>query len=296
MNNIIGHTKEKQKLKMLFDKGSVPHGFVFLGPDGVGKRTVARWYLKMINCESSQEKPCFKCSSCTEIEEGVHCDILEIFPEKKQIEVEQIEVVREKVAYRGLKANYKGIIIDSAHLMNSHSQNALLKTLEEPTKNTVIILVTESPNALFETTLSRTVQIEFNFATKKEMKEAGLEEEIIELSMNRPGRALKYLENKDAKKKAESIFKIAKKIDAEHLVYRFSEVKKLTKEGTEEDVQLFIEYFLQSARENLIDKINRKESTAMLAKIIKEMEEVVFLKSKTNASLQLMIEKTLILN
>jgi DNA polymerase III subunit delta' len=189
---IIGHQKQREKLTALFKKNSIPHALLFSGPESVGKRFTALWFLKMINCKE-EDAPCCKCRNCYETEENIHPDIFQVNQEEKEIKIKQIQEITEKMGYKGVKADFKGVVIDDAHLMNHSAQNSLLKTLEEPNSNTVIILVTSYPYVLLPTILSRVFEIKFYFASNKEIAEAIKNKEIADFSLGRPGKAIQYL-------------------------------------------------------------------------------------------------------
>lgn len=291
---IIGHQKQIEKLRSLINKKEVPHALLFTGPSSVGKKVVARWFLKAVNCLDYNKNPCDNCTSCNEINENTHCDILEISPIEEKIDMEQIEVLRERVSYKPLKANFKGIIIDNAHLMNFYAQNAALKTIEEPTSNTVIFLITEYPQLLFETIISRCLQLKFSFVPESEIQNSIKNKEAVNLSMGRPGKAVIYSKDeeeitkaKDNKEKTESIMK-------KSFAHQSSELKKMIKDEKGDSVNDFLNYFLYIKRASLIEKVRKGEDVTNDTEMIKKIEEAVYLKSKTNANLQLIIERALI--
>ncbi len=291
---IIGHQKEIAKLSSLINKKDIPHAILFTGPEGVGKKVVARWFLKVVNCLEKKSNPCEKCASCNEINDGVHCDILEISPLNRKIEMEQIEVLRERVSYRPLKANYKGIIVDDAHLMNSYAQNAMLKTLEEPTPSTIIFLITEYPQLLFDTIISRCFQLKFSFVLKKDILGIIKDEEMAELAMGRPGKAVNYSKNKEEVLVAKKAKKRAEDIMRGTFGYQSSELKKMIKEEGGDGVDDLLNYLLYTKRNLMLDKVKQGKEIEDDMEVLKKLEETVFLKTKTNASLQLIIERALI--
>ncbi len=291
---IIGHQKQIQKLRSLINKKEVPHALLFTGPASIGKKAVARWFLKAVNCTDYNKEPCDSCVSCSEINDGVHYDMLEILPTEEKIEMEQIELLRERVSYRPLKASYKGIIIDDAHLMNFYAQNAALKTLEEPTSNTVIFLITEYPQLLFNTILSRCLQLKFSFVLENDIVKAIKDKEAVELAMGRPGKAIVYSKDKEEAVKAKDNKKRAENIMKGSFSYQFSELKKMIKDENGVAVTDFLNYFLYMKRALMIDKIKKGEDVRDDVEMIRKMEEAVYYKSKTNANLQLVIERALI--
>ncbi len=287
---IIGHKKQQKALSTFFEKKKIPHAFLFSGPRKVGKKTVALWFLRMINC-NEKNAPCEKCRSCYEIKEGIHPDIINVYADEKEIQLNQVEQLIEKVSMRGFKSFYKGVLIDDAHLMNTQSQNAILKTLEEPSENTVLILVTEYPNMLLSTITSRVLQMKFSSVSEKEIMEFTGDATSTSLSLGKPGKALDYLNFPEIREKEEKTREEMSRLAREDLSYRFAVAKNLSKEKNMEEI---IRSWIACTREEMRKKMKRKEKTDSLRKILKEMEEIVFLSSKTNINKQLALEKIMI--
>lgn len=287
---IIGHQKQQEKLTALFKKNSIPHALLFSGPESVGKKFTAIWFLKMINCKE-KNAPCCKCRSCYEIEENIHPDIFQIAQEEKEIKIKQIQEVAEKIGYKGVKADFKGVVIDDAHLMNHSSQNSLLKTLEEPTANTVIILVTSYPHVLLPTILSRVFEIKFSLVGEKEVASALGDEGIARLSLGRPGRAVRYL---NSPKQLEEACKIKKEIEEmleNDFSLRIAKIKKITEDGKGEE---FLNNLLEILKEKLISGVEEKKDVESYIAVLKETEEAIFLSTKTNINMRLILEKIII--
>ncbi len=292
---IIGHQGQIEKLRSLINKKDIPHAFLFTGPEGVGKRTVAKWFFKALNCLNSNP-PCDECVSCNEINDGISYDMLEVAPLKKTIEIAQIDLVKERVSYRPLKANYKGIIIDSAHLMKTYTQDALLVTLEEPTKNTVIFLVTEYPQLLANTIISRCFEIKFSSVPQKDIIKVVKDKEIVELAMGRPGRAVSFSSNKSEMIRVKSIKKQAEDVVKGDFVYQSSALKKIVKDEEERNVTDFLNHLLSTKRALVLQKLKKNEDVTRDVESIKKTEEVILLAAKTNTNLQLAVERALIIN
>lgn len=94
--NLIGNDHIKEKINKIVQTNTVAHSYMFLGPSGIGKRLFAREFAKMILCERDTNKPCNKCKSCIEIENGNNPDLIEIAPQKDSIKIEKIREVRRK--------------------------------------------------------------------------------------------------------------------------------------------------------------------------------------------------------
>ncbi len=165
----------------------VAHAYLFCGPRGTGKTTVARLIAKAINCES-EIKPCGKCQSCLEIQEGSHPDIVEIDAASNN-GVDEIRDLIEKVKYSPIKAKYKVYIIDEVHMLTTNAFNALLKTLEDPPTHVKFILATTESHKVLPTIISRCQRFDFTKVDNKSLVER-LEEVLkIENITYQPGLA-----------------------------------------------------------------------------------------------------------
>ncbi len=133
----------------------VGHAYLFAGPKGSGKTSLARIFAKGLNCENGPTPvPCMQCQKCLTITNGTNLDVIEIDAASNR-GIEEIRDLREKVKYVSVSSKYKVYIIDEVHMLTSFAFNALLKTLEEPPENVVFILATTVPEKLPATILSR---------------------------------------------------------------------------------------------------------------------------------------------
>ena len=139
------------------------HAYVFLGSEGVGKRTVALSLAKAVHCLEMAQDFCGRCVNCVRIESHNHPDVRLVgpLPGKKDISIEQVRALERELNYRAFSNRKKIAIIDPAPLMNFSAQNALLKTLEEPPAGAILILISTSAGGLLPTLLSRCLRLSF---------------------------------------------------------------------------------------------------------------------------------------
>jgi DNA polymerase III subunit delta' len=160
---IVGHQRQLENLRSAMASGRLHHAYLFLGPEGVGKRMIAMALAKAIHCVESNQDYCGQCIDCARITDGNHPDVRLIEPlaDKKEISIQQIRELQRELNYRAFSGKQKIAIIDPAILMNLSAQNALLKTLEEPPVDSLIVLITPSTGGLLPTLRSRCLSLSF---------------------------------------------------------------------------------------------------------------------------------------
>ena len=168
-DNIIGNENIKELLKSSIKTNNLVHSYMFVGPDGVGKKLFAEVFSKMILCEN-QDDSCNTCSSCIRFNGNNHPDFMVVDSEDgKSIKIGQIRLLQEKIAEKPIVSNKKVYIINNADLMTVEAQNCLLKTLEEPPEYAVLILVLSNESKLLNTIKSRCTKIAFNKLADSEL-------------------------------------------------------------------------------------------------------------------------------
>ena len=141
--------------------GRIVHALLFCGPHGTGKKSMAQLFARTLLCSGGGDKPCDACPSCKKLLGGMHPDVHWIAPEKNTVKVDQVRALVEKLGMASYEGGKKIAIIERADSMNENAQNALLKTLENPTGDTVFFLLTDAPGALLPTIISRCLQLRF---------------------------------------------------------------------------------------------------------------------------------------
>jgi DNA polymerase-3 subunit gamma/tau len=160
-SELIGQEHIVQTLRNALAEGRLAHAYLFTGPRGVGKTSVARLLAKAVNCTADGERPCGECAMCVAVAEGSAVDVIEM-DAASHTSVEDAREIIERVQFRPTQGTYKVYIIDEVHMLSTAAFNALLKTLEEPPGHALFILATTEVHKIPATILSRCQR--FNFS------------------------------------------------------------------------------------------------------------------------------------
>jgi len=214
-NNIIGQNRQISLLKKQLFSGRIPHSYLFIGPEGIGKKKTGIEIAKFLNCKKPENDSCDECISCQKIGKAIHPDVhiidfewqalfLEEPLEKQtQIKIDSVREIQKEISLKPSEGKWKVFIIDNSEKLSQEASNCLLKTLEEPPENSMLILLTTIKDALPQTIISRCQSIYFNrikdediflylqrnFSTKKEEIE-----KIVKFADGSIGKAVKCLE------------------------------------------------------------------------------------------------------
>ncbi len=161
---IIGHQQIIEQIQHTVASDRIAGAYLFVGPTGVGKELVARYFAQLVFCEANTEPPevCGTCLACRKVESGNHPDLQIIRPEGSLMKIGQIRTLQRQVIYEPLEAKRKVYILTDVDRMNPEAENCLLKTLEEPPAASVLILLTDNAQALLPTTRSRCQILQFH--------------------------------------------------------------------------------------------------------------------------------------
>jgi len=179
--NIVGQEKAIGILKSQLEFNRIAHSYIFLGPEGIGRKKTAVELAKALNCEQSGNTPCDECVPCRKIDKMIHPDVHlidyiwqskvldENLPKsgRNVIKIGTIRVIQREINLKLFEGRYRVFIIDSAETLNREAANCLLKTLEEPSPNSLIILITNTLETLPGTVISRCQQIKFRMLSEE---------------------------------------------------------------------------------------------------------------------------------
>jgi len=285
--NLKGQDSAVSHLKASLRNGRVSHAYIFSGPDGVGKRLAAVNFAKALNCSGSLSGPpcdpsagsgphpeltegCDECASCKKIDSSKHPDVFILKPKEEgaSIKMDDVRAIIKDVYLKPLEARKKVYIIEGAEYMKHEAANALLKTLEEPPADSVIILLTENTKSLFHTIVSRCQVVKFFPLKLKEVEEILTRDyslsqtdahTLSHLSGGRLGEALKFKEKDIFTKRSLLINKI---VSGSRADFDFDDLPK-------EDVRLYLDMILSwysdilnmkaGARDYMLVNIDKKD-------------------------------------
>ena len=168
-DEVAGQQHIVRTIKNALATRKIAHAYLFAGPRGTGKTTMAKLLAKALNCEHGIGCQCNECKNCIAINEGTHPDVLEIDAASNN-GVDEIRDLIDRVKYGTILGKYKVYIIDEVHMMTAGAFNALLKTLEEPPEHVIFILATTEPHKILPTILSRCQRYDFSKVSDEDIK------------------------------------------------------------------------------------------------------------------------------
>lgn len=169
---VAGQKEIVKTIKTSLRNGKTSHAYLFTGPRGVGKTTLARLIAKGVNCLENGiiDEPCNRCENCLAINNGTFLDMVEIDAASNR-GIDEIRQLKEKINYQPVKGRKKIYIIDEVHMLTKEAFNALLKTLEEPPEHVIFILATTEADKILPTIISRCQRYDFKTLSLNDMKE-----------------------------------------------------------------------------------------------------------------------------
>ncbi len=298
---IVGHKRQNELLSLMAMSGEIPHAMIFEGPSKLGKRLLAVDFVSKVFCET--KKGCGECRSCKDMLKNSHPDLITILPQGKDIQISQIRDLSRRFSFKPYSAPFKTVIIDDAHLMNQESQNSILKLLEEPGGESIMILVTDYPEALLATVRSRSRRIPFFPVNEKDIVscltdrgcDARLSDEITLFSFGRPGVAIDFFfDPSRIETRRERIKDLLNVISPDSpFRMRFGYAKKLAEDSgkTKEILEMWLSYFRVLMIKKMEGVKGIKYSLSKIKNSLEAIDESIYLISRTNTNTKMVLEK-----
>lgn len=337
LSSVFGQARAVETLRSALSHSTVHHAYLFMGPEGVGKELAALGLAQALNCTSKPEgsvDACGACSSCQRLANRSHPDLHWLLPEaervsrgwagksdithvpSREIKVEQIRALQERLVLRSLEAETKVVLVASAHLMNTQAQNAFLKTLEEPPSRTVMILLASAPERLLPTIKSRCSRVSFgplplSFVVEQVKKKRSVDDAtahlMAEMASGSLSLALEWDVGKlDRRKRTIEAFESLSKSDARgwlHFAEEFGESRE-TAEQALRTLRLWfrdlavapvgVHGLLNRDLSELARKVASKHSEVLLHRKVALLDEAMKAISVRNGSARLQLERMLV--
>jgi len=221
-SEFIGQEHIVQTLTNAISNGLVSHAYLFSGPKGSGKTTIARLFAKAVNCQNRKKgefEPCNKCTSCLEIMEGRSMDLMEIDAASHR-GIDEVRELKDGIRFVPTKSKYKVYIIDESHQITKEAANALLKTLEEPPSHAIFVLATTEIHKMIPTIISRCQRFDFRKLTVSEiLKKLEIICQKEKIKIEKPALELIALNSEGSFRDAESL------LDQVFTLYEEKEIK-----------------------------------------------------------------------
>ena len=302
---IIGHTKQREVLEKIAKSKNIPHAILFSGVEKIGKKEVALEFIKSIFCEKGKGC-CNECYSCRTIDSSNFPDLSIIEPKDRNIEIEEVRDLQNRLSLKSYNNSIKVGIINDAHLLRKDAQNALLKTLEEPKGDTLLIVITSYPQMLLPTIRSRLEEIKFSVVSRKEIEDhlisLGADTEkakdIALISSGQIGKAIEFYNDEDKLKFFNKAVKDIVSLAHSEMYKRFDFAKEF-KENQDEIVSVLDRWERFMRREILLKVYGNKGSLENYSlkktkEVMDELEKAKYLIENTNVSKKLALENLLI--
>lgn len=299
---MMGHEEQLNLLEKDLRDGNLAHAYLFAGPQGLGKFTIARTLAMILQCPNNF---CKKCPTCLQMKQGQHLDTIILSDTGESIKIDQIRELIGSLCL-SVQAKYKLILIEGIERMTVDSANSLLKTLEEPNPKTIFLLTTNNVREVLTTIISRVRLIKFQPFTEKTLIEElqkwrpGEDPDrlkvAVSFAMGLPARALKLLEQEELFLNYQRIYESLRKFLQDKSIHkRFLFVEELYQK--EDEVEIFLTILIHLLRKELINQLleqHPNQETAHFIAMIEKADNVKYL-LKRNVNARLALEN-LVLN
>lgn len=255
--NLVGHEWAVDMLKKHVVNGTTRHAYLFAGPPGLGRRTLALRFAQALNCQTPLDAgiPCGQCRDCKQIEAMQHADLTVIQAESEggTLKVDQIRETRRTITFKPYQSKYRVAIFLRFQEANDNAANALLKTLEEAPSYAVLILTADNPEQLLPTIVSRCEVLRLRplkiEEVKQDLENRGIERDranlIAHISGGRPGYARQLIESESLLEKREERLNDMQSLIAASRVEKFAYADKLArdKESMRQAILIWLSYW-----------------------------------------------------
>jgi DNA polymerase-3 subunit delta' len=280
---IFGHKRQIKILSQVLKKKTVSHAYLFVGPKFVGKTTIARKFAQALLCES--QNACGECKQCKMVNQDTNPDLFTIGSNREELTVDAIRQFCYKISLKSFSAKYKIAIIENAQALKDSAANAILKTLEEPSLNTVIILISSNLQSILQTIRSRSQVISFGYVEQDEysgVSSSDLERKdlnsILRVSQGRPGLYKKLLHDEPLIQKFLNFIQVGSELISADLITRHLAVQKIL-DLESDDLEWFLETLIYQTRKELYQKYT--PSSAYNASILDKTYRYILEKSNS---------------
>lgn len=304
---ILGHERQIKYLEKVLKNGRFAHAYLFSGPEGVGKFTLAKAAAKFFYCQNYRGLgEVDECSQCRLIEENLHPQVVILDSEntlvskkdtRKEIPIGDIRELKRRLAFAPAGGQWRVVIINQADKISKEAEAAFLKLLEEPGSRVLFILVSASKDNLSQTVISRTQVINFSLIPEKvlapflnsEIKDSRLNDEILRLTRGRAGKMFELLENKDKLKEERGFFAEIKALfEKTDLAGAFHLSEKAA--AQDELRQKVPVYLILALRERLLESKATSSQKIGVIRSLKKIQRIWQIMETTNVNSRLALD------
>ena len=277
----------------LIEKDNLQHAYLFDGKTGTGKKETALWIAQSLFCQNFTNGPCGECHTCQRIASHQHPDVIELEPEGLSIKIGQVRDLKQEFTRSGMEGRKKLVMVKDVEKMTTQAANSLLKFLEEPDGDIVVILMTTAKHRLLPTILSRVQLIHFPQLSKEQrvqaLEEAGLSKEraaVLSQLTSDTDQAIELSENENLLALIDTVWKwyiAISKEDDQAFIFVHTDIMPLVKEKSE--YHLVLDLLLVILQDILNKQLSKSYSVGYLKYQTKIQEEAERLSAVTLADL-----------
>ncbi len=293
-SGVLGQTGAIDILHSALESGRIAHAYLFAGPRGVGKGLTAEVFARALNCAAQLDRPCDRCLPCQKALNGNHPDILWLKPAGSSFKIEQVRELQRTVYAKVYEGRYKVIVLEDFHKATTQAANSLLKTLEEPPVSTVFILLSENPQTLPATILSRSQRVNFAPLDNRLIEEV-LQQRQLGTAENRNlavtmaggslGKAIEYIQNQKVFVLRQRAIEFIQACMGKNYYRRYKIAESLEKDKL--DVTQFLEHLLLVLRDLYLGRSGPERGKAGIPE---ELQQISFAAESIGLALKVVLD------